>query len=394
MYREREIDSRQQLIGTSTDELGNVVDSNTLMQGSITQTADVVGNFPNANAFESVIRSRYQPLINGTRTNTVTNLVDRYFNERPLDVSTWNPVDPDEYLPPPTFVDLDALAWKVLAESNPSEPHVSVPQAIGELKDLPGLVRDWGRGIINAMPKLGKIQHFGRSHLTVEWAIKPLIGDLWKLYNFSKASKERLDELRNLRDGKAIKKRVSLGHDLHEHTQGNLLNSSQIWVTATLNVYATYEMWGSCQWVLPPDTFIQKMSERELELFARRIAGGFNIHGGLAAFWELVPWSWLADWFAGIGDMISATNNSIPLTYRNVCIMRKSLCRVTADIDPVAPNYNVTFTPQFRMEVSRKKRWPWAPVIPFPIPRIPVINGRKWSILASLAALRVPTRRM
>ncbi|DAD52764.1 maturation protein [ssRNA phage SRR7976325_26] len=383
--RSRELDSRQQLIGTSTDQDGNVVDSNSVFQGTIVNCNDTVGQREDANPFDLTIRSRYMPLIDGTRFNTSTNIIDRYFNGRPVDVSNWTPPDPNEYLPGPTFYDLDQLAWKTLAETNPSEPHVSVPQVIGELKDIPSLVKGWGTGLIRDVAK---------GHLTLQWAIKPMIGDAWKLYNFVKASQERLNQLKNLRDGKSVRKRVSLSKGRHDFKLYNvLLNSSQIWVTATLDVHVVETTWGSAQWVLPPDTFIHKMDPRELELFARRLTGGFNIRGGLAAAWELLPWSWLVDWFGNVGDMISATNNSIPLTYRNVCIMRRAKCTVVGDIDPVASNYDVRFTPaQLRLEMERKQRWPWSPVIPVPTPRIPIINGRKWSILAALTALRVPTR--
>lgn len=379
--RERTLDSRHHDIGTITNEVGDIIDSSGVTQGTLVTTYDVVGNFSGANRFSLLRHTREMPLMTGSRYNPYADLVDRYFNGQPIDAANHATPDPLDWFPNPSFYDLDQLTWKVLAESNPSQAHVSVPQVIGELKDIPSLVKDWGSSLLTTIPKF---------HLTTEWAVKPMISDAWKLYNFMKASQERLNQLKNLRDGKSIRKRVSLGSDQAYSETGMLLSSSQIWVTGTLKTVVTTEMWGSAQWILSSDANIPKMDDKQLELFARRLTGGMNVSGAIATTWELLPWSWLADWFGNVGDLIAASNNSIPLTYRNVCIMKRSKSTTTCDIDPVDANYTVSFSPQLSLVMERKERWPWSPVIPVPTPRIPVINGRKWSILASLAALRLP----
>jgi hypothetical protein len=101
-----------------------------------------------------------------------------------------------------TGIDLNNLAWAILAGTNPQVPHVSVPSFIGELKDLPSLVKGYGDGLLKAV---------ANANLSWRWAIRPMIGDLRKLCAFQKAMNNRLTELYALRTGKVLRRRCHLG---------------------------------------------------------------------------------------------------------------------------------------------------------------------------------------
>jgi hypothetical protein len=122
--------------------------------------------------------------------------------------------------------------------------------------------------------------------------------------------------------------------------------------------------------------------------WARNLTFGLNSHGALAAAWELTPWSWLADWFSNVGDVIAATNNSVPCTWSNLCYMRKLRSVIHAKPGSHTLEAWVSIDSDYVVQWLRKERYVVFPVVPIPLPYLPIITGGKLSILAALAAVR------
>jgi hypothetical protein len=40
--------------------------------------------------------------------------------------------------------------------------------------------------------------------------------------------------------------------------------------------------------------------------------------------WNLIPWTWMIDWFSNCGEWLEAHNNRIPCSPERVCIMTKT----------------------------------------------------------------------
>lgn len=346
---------------------------------------DFHGNKQGTNAFLHDQRITHYPVLNGKRIsgNGVT-ILQEYINNpigyRPV------PIDPRSYWGSLHLAKLNELAWRILAETNPSEPHVNVPASLVELRDLPGLVRGWGRNIIKDV---------ARGNLAYQWAIAPLISDLRKLSNFQKLVNNRIQELENLREKRTLKRRVELGSEhrsLINYASNYLMHSNGGGVRGERYESHTYRMWGTSQWKLHPDTVLPPKGSHEMLEHAQSLVTGATWHGALSAAWELAPWSWLVDWCSNVGDMISATNNSIGLTWSKICLMRKSWSGIHAKPNPALTDSWISITGDYMCQRTLKERYPVVPVIPFPLPHIPFIDERKWSILASLAALRLPSR--
>lgn len=344
---------------------------------------DHIGNYPAANPLSILRQTKYTPLLNGELKN-VNGKVIRAFEDCPP--GYWPTVipDPRTKFPLTTTVELNDAAWEILAKSNPSLPHVNVPASIGELKDLPSLVRGWGRGLV---------RNIAQGHLTWQWALKPMASDISKLMNFTQAVDRRLADLRRLRDGKGMRKRVSLGSDRIVTTPTSvLLHSEGATIGGTRTDHYTVKRWGSVTWKVLPDSVLKSMSDDpregdELKKFTQKTMAGVNGYGALAAAWELCPWSWLIDWFSNVGTMISATNNAVGCTWSRSCYMKTSECRVDIQRNPLSSPW-ATFGGDFNWKKVRKERYLCSPVLPVPLPHLPIITGRKLSILAALAALR------
>jgi hypothetical protein len=378
---------------------------------------DIEGNRTGANPLEIVKIFEFYPTLAGRLEawwapgNYLLEFVDYPVNYQP------SAPDPRAEFPGYTISELHDFAWEILAKTNPSTPHVSVPSFVGELKDLPDLIRGAGgdllrrtmrnvsskvgwanrtRALINTLGKPldnptipGYLKHIASGHLSWRWAIKPLIGDLRKMCQFAKAANSRLNELRRLRDGKTLKKRCTLGRYHRESAkESKFLHSFYYDLDGWSQKIYTAEVWGSAEWKIEPSSDIPEMDDEELKLFARRLAAGITSHEALAAAWELAPWSWLADWFGNVGTMIAATNNSIGATWGRICVMRRSKGTYLVTVDYPNSASWCTLSGTWRVAMERKDRHPVFPVLPFPLPHLPIFDSGKWSILASLAILR------
>jgi len=318
------------------------------------------------------------PLLFGQRI--VSGVLDREFIGFPIGNNTVAPTDPRTVFGTPSVAQLSSDAWEILAKTNPSRPHVNVPAAIGELQDLPRLVKGWGDSII---------RDIAQGNLSWRWAVKPMISDVRKLANFTKTANQRLKQLERLKHGKVMRRRCNLGaQTVASGPTRSLIHSEGATIYAFARSVSEYQKWGSAEWKILPDSVLPQLDDVELDRFNRRVALGITTHGALEAAWELTPWSWFIDWFSNVGDMLAATNNSVGCTWGRICVMRTSYSRTTYDLDPVGTSSWPTFDGWYDLEFQRKERWPTYPIVPVPLPTLPIFDGGKLSILLSLAALR------
>jgi hypothetical protein len=317
------------------------------------------------------------PFLGGQRVTA--GVVDREFIGYPIGNYATNVPDPRNFFGSMSNARRNELAWTILSKTNPSRPHVNVPAAIGELRDLPSLVKDWGGGLLRKAAK---------GNLSWRFALAPMLSDLRKLSDFTRAVNKRIRYLKKLRDGKTLRTRCNLGTSLQSTTPSRMLIHSQ---GATLYAFRhatnTEQLWGTAEWKLLPDTILPK-GDDELGNLARRLAGGITSHGALETLWELTPWSWFVDWFSNVGEILAATNNTVGCTWGRIAIMRMTTGQYTYDFDPTGSSTWPTFSGWYNQKTTGKERFVGIPVVPVPLPRLPLIDGGKFSILLSLAALR------
>lgn len=355
---------------------------------------DVVGNPTASNPLRLKQTHTFIPVLNGTTPGIGSSPPPKGHVDNPLGSGVIvAPPDPLTPYPSPNGLAESAMAWKILAETNPSAPIVSMPTMMAELKDLKELplrVRDWGGSL------LAKV---AQGHLTWRWAIKPLMRELATCFNFAEASERRFRELWNLsQNGKGYKlrKRVGLGrstattvtNSVLRHSEGFLLNYRR---TRT----DTIEEWGSSQWGVSDTSVLPKKREADYVEKLRKLTFdtfyGLTSYEYLATAWELCPWSWFIDWFSDVGDIINGANNTIGLNWSSVCWMRKITSRYDYELITALPTgYSVSGVPFEAM--VRKERRVVSPAIAVSPSFLPVLTNSQWSILGSLAALKIEGR--
>lgn len=373
--------------------------SRTAYDGFSGQTmSDVVGNYSGVNPLDIVSNDTRVARMNGTNVSGPTTWViqDGPVTFRPA------PLSAKAKFPNPSSTELSNFAWHIQANSNPSAPrNVSWPSYVGELKDMPGLVREWGQlfiqnGTLRArLRAAAKIKTLAAAHLSWRWAVRPLISDLAALLEAQRLTEERLRWVNKLQNGGTIRKRVRLRETVLTESSNALLESAWCSISATRVTRYTETVWGTCRWSIDPAAQYfypgkvgiphDNASKRD---FARRLVIGATDTEGLATAWELFPWSWLSDWFLGIGTMIRAKNNSIQLIASHHCVMRTLTSYSTyANHSGSGMGWVKLSTPHFERQVV-KQRFPASPSVPLVPSQSPLFEPRCWLILGSLGVIR------
>ena len=213
------------------------------------------------------------------------------------------------------------------------------------------------------------------------WA--PLVNDLLGLFSLSKAVEDRKAYFRRLESGTHVRR--SLGTRpvrveplspntlLKGYLPGNALQQSPV-------LEETQKIWYTLNAKLKTPGH---MSARELHTLSARQIHGLRINP--ADLWDAVPWSWLIDYFANVGDLLEASKAVVNLDITRINIMCLSKIIVRYESSFVASGLEVQ--PGFVYR-TRKARYPFSNAIPIPSPT-PLFTTHMGAILGSLATVKL-----
>lgn len=288
----------------------------------------------------------------------------------------------------------NASMTDAMARTNPSRSAVNIPAFLGELKDwsyLPANIRDKGR-VLNNQLKTAKEQHkrgkytpqkLADAYLTWEFGIAPLIRDLQKIANFQASVDRKVKELDRLFSKGGMRRRVSIFTQSAQNDQNNFAIESALGVVFTTRIMTTTTMrrWATFRWLpLFDKPYTDDASKRAL---ASQLVAGMNVNGAVEAAWELMPWSWMIDWFTGMGTYLQAHNNSVPAQCVNRCVMTHTLTNVRytrTDNNVAYSGGEATFT---RETKARSVGLGTSLDV-----KLPFLSGNQLSILGSLSIAR------
>lgn len=381
--RTRIQDNRGHIVGSYFNEFNTPKTQNReASPGEVRTMQDIVGNKNSANMLLLMITKTATPTLSGEYK--INNVVYRRFTSCPIGYTPVAPGPNAEY-PDPSFSVKNAFAWDILAKSNPSSAVVSLPTFLAELKDIPSMIRDLGTNIL----KKNALKTAASSHLTWQWFIKPLVSDFKKMLNFAKAVDDRVALFRHLQKKGFTSQRTSGGSTSVTYPPvGVYVHSEGATVYCLRTTTYTSKVWGSAKWKVSSRTILPT-SSLEMRKYAERICAGITRYEVLKTAWELLPWSWLADWFLGLGKVLAAQQDTVGLDYSNLCMMRTSTARNEYVVvkGPQTSDW-VTLSGSHFEESTYKQRWLVAPILPVAVSTLPFLSERCWSILGSIAALK------
>jgi hypothetical protein len=218
-----------------------------------------------------------------------------------------------------------ATTWA--ARTNPNRPSVSLPVMVAELRDIPRTIRTLALG--QFPDKRDKKYNVGRHYLAYSFGIEPLVKDIERLFKFSDSVDKRVNELDRLSSKGGLHRRINLRERTADGTVGTTTVSSitSILFHANAVVKTESKTWATGWWLpsgdLPRNT--QKETLRKARLLVLGLLRNKTISvSDFSDAWELLPWSWMADWFGNIGEFLMANRNDVPCSPHNICIMENT----------------------------------------------------------------------
>lgn len=219
---------------------------------------------------------------------------------------------------------------------SPGSPVASLSQFLGELHQLPknpfrmaaGLVRDMRRAGNKVAGADALRRSVGDHYLNWSFGWRPFLNDLEKLANFNQNLFRSLDQL--YRDhGKVVRRRGTIS-STSDTTTSEVTGGPPAYVQAfahnrngtsirTVTTTVKERFWFSAGFTYR----LPSVNDQEGMNNLREYLQGGGISPSVV--WELTPWSWLADYFTNIGDVLENWEKSraISLAARYAYVMYK-----------------------------------------------------------------------
>ncbi len=273
-----------------------------------------------------------------------------------------------------------------LARTNPSRPNIVPFTIVQDLYDLPRMLRDVGK-LIRTPRRLLSPKELANAHLGARFGWLPLINDVHTLLNVQQVIGSRAKELRRLYEGQGLRRKVTLGsYSGNEHYRRWAMWSA-LWtdvIYGDVSVYTKVREWGTVRWKPSSLPFPGwNPTDAELNQKARQLALGLTTEGVIKGAWDVLPWSWLVDWFTNASDYLSISSSTIPATPSALNTMRTTVTLGQHSLTSKLPGGVrdggglVTRTTLQRV-----------PGVGFPTASLPTLDVSRLSILGSLFVQR------
>jgi hypothetical protein len=298
-----------------------------------------------------------------------------------------------------------ATIENLIARTNPSRPGPTMPLvAAYELRDLPEMMENLGEAIADCIREFGSWDKFIRSgvptsksplsgvagaNLAIQFGWLPLVQDLVNLARFQDSVEKRRKQLKKL-FSKGQRSRVPFGIII-DPPVSNLIpgvaNSDGGAFVATSSIaFLSIKAWGTVRWTLNEDIDL-KPSNGEIE---KALRGASSPEEILLDIWSVLPWSWLADWFIPIGDVLRAGNRAIA-SPSAPCIMRERKTAIhwfgyTEGDNTTNPQDPLTLEPGHSVSIQRTRSIGGS--VDDYYGGVPILGASQLSILGSLVFAR------
>lgn len=269
---------------------------------------------------------------------------------------------------------------ELLSQTNPGRPVVSIPVAIKELAEVSTLFGLTAKSLAGFA---------GGAYLNYRFGWKAFERDLRTFAKICEQIESRLKELDSLNKAGGLRRTVKIDDYITRVPYSNWTVNSTYSTTIRLNGVEQFRtrVYGSVRWFPAPGAHQVLENRTPLEHFKRVVRDIFDL-GELDAStaWQLIPFSWLADYFIDVSSYLDAATGSALYHPDYACIIRKSVYtsrgRVVSKPDwvRVTGHHQVTYRTQ-RTPVNAGQ-----PALPLGLSIITMSQAKV--VLALLAKLR------
>lgn len=280
-------------------------------------------------------------------------------------------------------------ATELIKRTNPGRPSIQAVVSALELRELPGMLKEAYDIRQNKLFRFISRKAFRRLkiaaklNLLIQFGILPLLSDLEKLGNFQDLVSARQRELERMRD-RGLRRTLTLDILSDIQTQTAPLMGNEL-VTRIRRVTVK----GHIRWysIAPLPT-----APKEMRSLATKAVRGTDLD--LDAFYQLMPWSWLLDYFTNLGDYIATVKNVIPCTHSKPSIMVEWDIQSTFDANAITSGSGSKAVTRYLdagdFRYSHKRRTPTNAAVSA---NLELLTPQQTSILGSLSIVKLMRNR-
>lgn len=287
-----------------------------------------------------------------------------------------------------SYLNIPAVAWtsaNLWARSHPLRPAVRLPVFWLELKDIPDMIRQAGRFLLHAkkwrtyVRRSSQSRDLATANLAFQFGWAPLISDLYKLARFQDEVDKRRKRLDKGTRAGVFRTSFQLGINSASGSGSGFANFGSFTNFATPFRYSgNSKSWAVMKWA--PTLGGGGLPSKDDDL--RPYLLGLHPSQMLSNVWEALPWSWLVDYFANIGDLVEGLNRH-DMSPAGGSVMTKTDVTFThAQVNGLAVS--------LRPGSLRMWKHGRAPASSSSAPKlsVPTLGAGQLSILGSLATIR------
>lgn len=215
-----------------------------------------------------------------------------------------------------TLGDVSSYGPEAYAKFMPLKPKVDLGQFLAEFREIPRMIKQSAEFYLKGWKFRGGGTYRKRSkRLANEWLNSqfgwvPFLSTIVDTYKATKTLSNTLARLRKY-NGQWEKR----GGSVKEIKNRRLFYESGAYIAPTLSSafgqprLRVYEVTEQDVWFTAKYKYYLPQLE-EMKYPPGVIAQIYGLRITPSLLWELTPWSWLADWFTNVGDLLEASDNS------------------------------------------------------------------------------------
>lgn len=216
------------------------------------------------------------------------------------------------------------LVTKLLTLTNPFEPVISVPILVAELLEATSLLKLAVNNVLTLA---------GSAWLNWKFGWEQTIRDIQTLASITESIEARVRDFNILAEKgvlRKVRRLASGGVSVPEWKQAIYSAPGGSWDGKCTRSFRT-KVWGSVHWV---PSFNEQIDLSKLATFNEACKVVLGLRSPTPSdVWELIPFSWLIDYFANIGEVLRLAENAQVIP-QEICIMRNR--RVDTYVSPDA----------------------------------------------------------
>jgi len=229
----------------------------------------------------------------------------------------------------------------LITRTNPSRPDYVPLTLIQDLVDIPKQLKDIGRLIRTPKRNLIHPKEVANQHLGFAFGWKPLFQDVRDMLDLQSHIHRRVGELHRLYNAGGLKRRIHLGkwtavEDDNEWWETNPSFECQV----ARKGFITSDRWGTVRW--KPDTGFPPYNPTDAEIIktAKRVSLGLTVEGTMKGVWDVLPWTWMINWFTNIGAYAMQHSNTVPALPSSACVMTTTISKRSYSTKYITPGYS------------------------------------------------------